>query len=67
MGKNTISTDDYIRNYIDENYHPDYPIVSIGGSHEGKFFRVFIEIAPKYYEKVFVPTRPKPKRRGKSP
>jgi hypothetical protein len=62
MAKKTFCTDTYIRNYIDENYHPDYPILSIGGSHAGKFFRVYIEIAPGYSHLVLVPTRPTAKR-----
>jgi hypothetical protein len=48
----------HIRDFIATNYHPAYAdrIVSVGGSPKGKFYIVYVEIAPKYYEKIRVPT-----------
>jgi hypothetical protein len=61
----TIRTDRYIRNYISRNFHPDYPLLSIGGSPKGKFFRVYIEVAPQYPFLVMVPTPASKQRRRK--
>jgi hypothetical protein len=48
----------HIRDFIATNYHPAYAdrIVSIGGSPKGKFYVVYVQIAPKDYAKIRVPT-----------
>jgi hypothetical protein len=59
----TFETDEYVRDFVADNYLPAYAdqIVSIGGSPQGKFYMVYIEVAPKQYEKILVPTTPRQK------
>jgi len=54
----TFYADEHIRNFIADNYHPAYAdrIVSIGGSPKGKFYMVYIEVAPEQNERILVPT-----------